>query len=102
LVQAAALAAKKSGDKNDPRTAQAAYAAALAPVQADSAALAAAQAKPNKGIIRQFSSLNSSMSKGHFRTSSHFPPSLLNLLSLLQSESLSSTFAIFSNSSICR
>ncbi|PWN49304.1 hypothetical protein IE53DRAFT_152634 [Violaceomyces palustris] len=62
-VAAAAAAAAASGsspsetaasanDENQmPKSSAAAYAAALAPVQANSAALAAAQAKPNKGII---------------------------------------------------
>ncbi|CDS00462.1 hypothetical protein [Sporisorium scitamineum] len=39
------------GQPNLPKSSTEAYAAALAPVHANSAALAAAQAKPNKGII---------------------------------------------------
>lgn len=39
------------GSSPPPSGSAAAYAAALAPVRANSAALAAAQAKPNKGII---------------------------------------------------
>ncbi|EST05237.2 Myc-type, basic helix-loop-helix (bHLH) domain protein [Kalmanozyma brasiliensis GHG001] len=58
LAAAAAAAAKgdpmsggADGQGNLPKSSTEAYAAALAPVDANSAALAAAQAKPNKGII---------------------------------------------------
>ncbi|KAI3480292.1 hypothetical protein L1887_57557 [Cichorium endivia] len=58
LAAAAAAAAKgeavtggPDGQTSLPKSSTEAYAAALAPVHANSAALAAAQAKPNKGII---------------------------------------------------
>ncbi|KAJ1026847.1 hypothetical protein NDA16_002144 [Ustilago loliicola] len=60
LAAAAAAAAAAKGESmsdsmgghaNLPKSSTEAYAAALAPVHANSAALAAAQAKPNKGII---------------------------------------------------
>lgn len=50
VIRDAEASAKPSTANTGPFNA---YAAALAPVQIDSAALAAAKAKPNKGIIRE-------------------------------------------------